>query len=176
MARSHDPKKLDAQLDAMRTACEAAATRHGAGIDFSSEEIYRTYRIEDDAPPYREAAWGIRALGLDVMPRKSGGGTDGNLFNAKGMRCVGLPTGMVDEHATSEHISIDDMVTACQIMVVSSPDAPTRRSRRKRRHSQMRTSLPCEAEEGHPSPAGGPACHPDGLGGPPRHNRRAAMQ
>ena len=24
---------------------------------------------------------------------------------------------MVDEHATSEHIAIDDMVTACQIMV-----------------------------------------------------------
>ena len=117
MARSHDQEKLDAQLDAMRTACEAAAARHGAGIDFSSEEIYRTYRIEEDAPPYREAAAAIRALGLEVVPRKSGGGTDGNLFNAKGIPCVGLPTGMVDEHATSEHIAIDDMVTACQIMV-----------------------------------------------------------
>ena len=52
-----------------------------------------------------------------MVPRKSGGGTDGNLFNAKGIPCVGLPTGMVDEHATSEHIAIDDMVTACQIMV-----------------------------------------------------------
>lgn len=116
-ARSHDQGKLDAQLDAMRTACEAAATRHGAVMDFSSEEIYRTYRIDPDAPPFREAAAAIRALGLEVVPRKSGGGTDGNYFNAKGIPCVGLPTGMVDEHATSEHISIDDMVTACQVMV-----------------------------------------------------------
>ena len=43
--------------------------------------------------------------------------TDGNYFNAKGIPCVGMPTGMVDEHATSEHIAIADMVTACQIMV-----------------------------------------------------------
>jgi tripeptide aminopeptidase len=117
MARSHDQAKLDTQLDAMRTACEAAAARHGAGLEFTSEEIYRTYKIDRDATPYREAAAAIGALGLDVVPRKSGGGTDGNFFNAKGIPCVGLPTGMVDEHATSEHIAIDDMVTACQVMV-----------------------------------------------------------
>ncbi len=51
------------------------------------------------------------------MPRKSGGGTDGNFFNAKGIPCVAMATGMVDEHATSEHIAIEDMVTACRIIV-----------------------------------------------------------
>ena len=117
MARSHDQAKLDAQVDAMRTACEEAAARHGAGVDFVSEEMFRTYKIEEDAQPYVEAAAAIRALGLEVVPRKSGGGTDGNFFNAKGIPCVGMPTGMVDEHATSEHIAIADMVTACQIMV-----------------------------------------------------------
>ena len=60
MARSHDQAKLDAQLDAMRTAFEAAAARHGAGLDFSSEEVYRTYKIDEDAAPYREAAAAIR--------------------------------------------------------------------------------------------------------------------
>src|SRR4051794_16885802 len=117
MARSHDQAKLDAQVEAMRTACEEAAVRHGAGVDFVSEEMFRTYKIEEDAPPYVEAAAAIRSLGLEVVKRKSGGGTDGNFFNAKGIPCVGMPTGMVDEHATSEHIAIDDMVTACRIMV-----------------------------------------------------------
>ena len=117
MARSHDQAKLDAQLDTMRTAFESAAAKHGASLDFSAEEVYRTYKIDEDAAPFREAAAAIGALGLEVIPRKSGGGTDGNLFNAKGIPCVGLPTGMVDEHATSEHIAIDDMVIACQVMV-----------------------------------------------------------
>jgi tripeptide aminopeptidase len=56
-------------------------------------------------------------VGLPVTPRKSGGGTDGNVLNARGLPCVALPTGMVDEHATSEHIAIDDLVTACRVLV-----------------------------------------------------------
>jgi len=79
--------------------------------------------VDEGSQPFVEAAAAIRSLGLEVVPRKSGGGTDGNFFNAKGIPCVGMPTGMVDEHATSEHIAIDDMVTACRIMVgiVSGP-------------------------------------------------------
>jgi tripeptide aminopeptidase len=118
MARSHDQAKLDEQLDAMRKALEDAATRHGATVDFEAEEIYRTYHIEESEKPYREAARAIRSLGLEVVPRKSGGGTDGNFFNAKGIPCVAMATGMVDEHATTEHIAIDDMVTACRILVM----------------------------------------------------------
>ena len=96
---------------------EQSAEDHGAIVDFVAETIYQTYKIPEDAQPYREAAAAIRSLGLEVVPRKSGGGTDGNFFNAKGIPCVALPTGMVDEHATTEHIAVEDMVTACQILV-----------------------------------------------------------
>ena len=117
MARSHDQEKLDAQLDAMRSALTEAADAHGAKLDFEAEEIYRTYHIDESERPYREAARAIRSLGLEVIPRKSGGGTDGNFFNAKGIPCVAMATGMVDEHAATEHIAIDDMVMACKIIV-----------------------------------------------------------
>jgi tripeptide aminopeptidase len=115
MVRSHDQSKLDAQVEAMRTAFMDASERHGAKVDFEAEEIYRTYKIPEDDPPFRDAARAIESMGLEVVPRKSGGGTDGNVFNAKGIQCVALSTGMVDEHATSEHIKIDDMVTAAKI-------------------------------------------------------------
>ncbi len=117
MARSHDQVKLDAQLDAMRSAVSEATERHGATFDFETEEIYRTYKIDESERPYREAARAIETLGIEVFPRKSGGGTDGNFYNAKGISCVGLATGMVDEHAATEHIAIEDMVMACKILV-----------------------------------------------------------
>ena len=117
MARSHDQGKLDRQLASMRTACEEAATSTGATVEFVAEEIYRTYKIDEDARPYREASAAIRSIGLEVIPRKSGGGTDGNYFNAKGIPCVALPTGMVDEHAATEHIAIDDLVLAARTLV-----------------------------------------------------------
>jgi tripeptide aminopeptidase len=130
MARSHDHAKLDAQLDAMRRACEQSAAAWGANVEFVAEEIYRTYKIDEDARPYREAAAAIRSLGLEVVPRKSGGGTDGNYFNAKGIPCVALSTGMVDEHATSEHIAIHDLVTAARILtaIVAQPPLPEEES------------------------------------------------
>ena len=93
MARSHDQAKLDAQIDAMRKAFDEAAAHHGATVDFEAEEIYRTYKIPEDALPYREAARAIRSVGIEVVPRKSGGGTDGNFFNAKGIPCVAMATG-----------------------------------------------------------------------------------
>jgi tripeptide aminopeptidase len=117
MARSHDQEKLDAQLDAMRSALAEAAERYGATFDFEAEEIYRTYKIDETERPYREAARAIESLGIEVFPRKSGGGTDGNFYNAKGIACVGLATGMVDEHAATEHIAIEDMVMACKVLV-----------------------------------------------------------
>ncbi|GAA3821052.1 M20/M25/M40 family metallo-hydrolase [Cellulomonas soli] len=130
MARSHDQGKLDAQLDAMRHACQEAAETTGATVEVLAEEIYRTYRIEEDARPYREAARAIASVGLPVIPRKSGGGTDGNLLNAKGIACVALPTGMVDEHATTEHIAIDDMVLAARVLVAIVTQDPDPRDAR----------------------------------------------
>ena len=35
---------------------------------------------------------------------------------------------MVDEHATSEHIAIDDMVAACQILVTIATQEPDERA------------------------------------------------
>ena len=74
-----------------------------------AEEMYRTYKIDPSARPYREAVRAIESLGIEVIHRKSGGGTDGNNFNNAGIPCVAMCTGMVDEHANSEHISIEDL-------------------------------------------------------------------
>jgi tripeptide aminopeptidase len=116
MARSHDQDKLDAQVATMRKEFEEAAARHGATVDFEVEEAYRTYKIDPSERPYQEAIRALESLGVEVIHRKSGGGTDGNVFNNKGIRCVAMCTGMVDEHANSEHIAVDDLVTAAKVL------------------------------------------------------------
>ncbi len=117
MARSHDQSKLDAQIAVMKKAFEDAAAKYGARVDFEAEEKYRTYKIDPSERPYREATRALESLGIEVIHRKSGGGTDGNVFNNAGIRCVAMCTGMVDEHATTEHISIEDLVTAAKVLV-----------------------------------------------------------
>ena len=117
MVRGHDRARLDSQLGAMRKACLRAARARGAMVEVVEECAYRSYRIGEEAAPYREAAAAIRGAGLEVVARKSSGGTDGNVFNARGIPCVVMPTGVVDEHAPSEHIAIDDLVVACRVLV-----------------------------------------------------------
>ena len=124
MARSHDQTKLDAQIAAMRKAFEDAAEKYGAKVDFEAEEKYRTYKIEPSERPYREAVRALESLGIEVIHRKSGGGTDGNVFNNAGIRCVAMCTGMVDEHAVTEHISIEDLVTAAKVLVTAVTQEP----------------------------------------------------
>jgi tripeptide aminopeptidase len=126
MARSHDQAKLDAQIAAMKKAFDDAAAKYGATVEFEAEEKYRTYKIEPHERPYREAARALESLGIEVIHRKSGGGTDGNVFNNAGIRCVAMCTGMVDEHATTEHISIDDLVTAARVLVTAVTQEPER--------------------------------------------------
>ncbi len=116
-----------AQLAAIRRACQDAAAARGATVEFEAEEIHRTYKNAEDARPYRETAAAIRSLGLDVVARKSGGGTDGSFFNAKGIPCVALSTGMVDEHASTEHVAIDDLVLAARpLAAIATLSPPTK--------------------------------------------------
>jgi tripeptide aminopeptidase len=125
MARSHDQVKLDAQIAVMKKAFEDAAARHGATVDFEAEEAYRTYKIDPSAKPYREAARALESLGIEVINRKSGGGTDGNVFNNAGIECVAMCTGMADEHANTEHIAIDDLITAAKVLVTIVTQEPS---------------------------------------------------
>ncbi len=69
MARSHDQAKLDAQLAAMRRACDDAAAARGATVDFEAEEIYRTYKIADGRPALP------RGRGRDPLARSRGRAT-----------------------------------------------------------------------------------------------------
>ncbi|NOX62713.1 MAG: M20/M25/M40 family metallo-hydrolase [Chloroflexi bacterium] len=122
-ARSRDEAKLQNQVDAMFRACHDAAARHGARVEFDVESSYRAYRIAPDQPPYIAAARAFQSLGIEVQPKMSGGGTDGNIFNEAGIPCVVLSTGMADVHTPDEHIAIQDMVDAARVLLALVTDA-----------------------------------------------------
>ena len=142
MARSHG----QAELDAHSTRCAGRARRPPGRPEppwRSRPRRSRTYRIPEDARPYREAAAAIRSLGLEVVHRASPGAaltaTTSTPRASPAWRC---PQGMVDEHATSEHIAIDDLAWCWPVAPSSrsspsqprrSPDDPTDRGTHRRR-------------------------------------------
>ena len=65
----------------------------------------------------------IRSLGLEPTLVGSGGGTDGNILNSKGIPAVVSGTGMEDAHSLNEHIAVADLVLGARLMVALATEA-----------------------------------------------------
>jgi tripeptide aminopeptidase len=62
----------------------------------------------------RKAAAG---LGRTLRTKKSGGGSDANIFFEHGIMVGVLGTGMRDVHTTRENILLEDMVKAAELVL-----------------------------------------------------------
>lgn len=114
-ARSRSNAKLAALVARIRAALEAAAGETGARVDLTIRQEYAAYRIPPGEPVVQEVSRALRAVGLEPVLGASGGGSDANTFNEKGLRCVNLAIGMRDMHTVHEAIPVADLVKTCQI-------------------------------------------------------------
>ncbi len=116
-ARSRNEAKLQAQTSSMVAALESAAERHGATVDIEVEQAYQTYCISAEQRPYAVAAQAIQSLGFVLIPKTSGGGTDGNIYTAAGIPCVALSTGMAEVHTANEYVAVQDVIDSARVLV-----------------------------------------------------------
>jgi len=116
-ARSIVREKLDRQLQAMREALESAAADCGATAEFAGEIVYPSYRFADDDKVVRLAKAALANIGAAPRTFVSGGGSDANVFNGKGVPTVNLAVGYKDIHTTKERIMADDLVRAADLVV-----------------------------------------------------------
>jgi tripeptide aminopeptidase len=125
-ARSHNAKKLEVQVTAMRQSFERAIEATSAIIDgemvrATVEETrtleYKAFRVPESSRTYQLVAKAGAAVGLKMEPEISGGGSDANVFNAKGIESVVLGTGMMEPHTVKEFIQFEDMLNAAKLVV-----------------------------------------------------------
>jgi len=116
-ARSIVQHKLEAQVEAMRQACESAASEMGGRCEFDSFIAYPAFMHDDNSPVVKLASGVIERLGFKTRTFHSGGGSDANIFNGMGIPTVNLSVGYQEIHTTNEHIAISDMVSLAKIVV-----------------------------------------------------------
>ena len=114
-ARSRDNAKLERVVADMRAAMEGAAREMGAAVELDIKQEYAAYRHIETEPIVQEAVRAVRAVGLTPALGESGGGSDANTFNEKGIRCVNLGIGMADMHTVNESIRIVDLAKTCEL-------------------------------------------------------------
>lgn len=105
-ARSRDRVKLAAQLEHMIEAVNLAAAETGVDATVTVGEEFAGFRLGPDDLPVRLAAAAVAALGLEPRYIGSGGGSDTNVFNARGLPSVNLGVGFEDVHSARESIAL----------------------------------------------------------------------
>lgn len=104
--RSRDEAKLAAQLEQMLEAVALAAAETGVDVDVDVHEDYHGYRHAPDALPLRIAAAAVAEMGLEERLIGGGGGSDSNVFNARGLPAVTLGVGFEHVHSPREQITL----------------------------------------------------------------------
>lgn len=104
--RSTDGEKLEREVQAVLRAFEEAAMASGARLTVRREAPFETFLLPETHPAVVNAFRAARSIGIEPCLRTTGGGMDANVFNSRGLPCVGLGLGMADSHSPQEHIAV----------------------------------------------------------------------
>lgn len=114
--RSTDPEKLEREVRSVLTAFDEAAATSGARLTVRREASFETFTIPETHPVVTCAFRAARSLGITPRLWTSGGGMDANVFNLRGLICVGLGIGTMDPHSPKEHIPVAQLETGVRFI------------------------------------------------------------
>jgi tripeptide aminopeptidase len=112
--RSLDPAKAEAVRAEMDAALCSAASISGGAV-WTKE--YDGFRFAEDDPLLVLVEGACRDAGLEPRRFDTGGGSDGNVFTAKGLPSLVLASGMRNVHGTSESISVADLGAMVRLLL-----------------------------------------------------------
>lgn len=115
--RSRNAEKLEAQIQDMVRCMKEACDELGARMECKVWKKYDAYDYPDDHPHVQFLAEKCRQAGVKPWITHSGGATDGNVFNAKGITTAVLSCGMEKEHTKEERIAVYNLVNIAKVVL-----------------------------------------------------------
>jgi tripeptide aminopeptidase len=113
--RSHDEQKMTELVREMLETAAFAASLSECELETEVRLSFPGYRFRETDPPVGLASEGLRRAGFEPSYALSGGGADANVFNARGLSCVNLATGMAEIHTPAEHIAVADLEAMVEV-------------------------------------------------------------
>lgn len=114
-ARSTNVDELDAQVEHMIQRFEQAAREFGAEVFIDHLRHYHSYTIPEDSTVVQVAQRASRALGFDPALRTTLGGSDANVYNAKGVPTIVVATAMDKIHTHDECLSRQGLIDTARL-------------------------------------------------------------
>jgi tripeptide aminopeptidase len=89
---------------------QSAAAEYGGEVELVVVPSYPAYKLAEDAEPVQRAVRAARQIGVPVRFKPTGGGSDANIFNSRGIPSVVLSCGYEKVHTTGERIPLAQLV------------------------------------------------------------------
>lgn len=115
-ARSLSNAKLETQSRHMADCFRAAAAEFGVTADVEVASSYAAYQVPAHAPLVKRCQEVMTGLGLTPRLVATGGGSDCNVFNARGITAIDIAIGMTAAHTVHESIRIADLAQTARLM------------------------------------------------------------
>lgn len=109
-ARGLNFDKVTNQVDHMLQAITAAATKHRGREQTNASVDYKGFNLDPSHTVVSHAAHAVKAIGLTPKVVSTGGGSDANVFNNRGLPTVVLGVGFEAIHTFNESMPVDELV------------------------------------------------------------------
>jgi tripeptide aminopeptidase len=116
-ARSHDRKKMEAQVKKMKEIFQKEAKKMKGKLIFKSSMDCHGYKYEKSDPLVKMLAETWQKFGKKGMFEKVGGASDVNVFVKKGLKAVDISYGGDHPHTKDEKIRLSSMQIISEFLV-----------------------------------------------------------
>ncbi|NLM53246.1 MAG: M20/M25/M40 family metallo-hydrolase [Firmicutes bacterium] len=116
-ARSLKEEKLVKVTEAMTKAFLTAAAQANARVDLDVKRLYPAYYIPEEHDLLQLVKRAGEAVGLPIKIQATGGGSDANIFNGKGIDALNLAVGNEKVHTVEEYQNINELVKTVELIV-----------------------------------------------------------
>jgi tripeptide aminopeptidase len=113
--RSLDEQKAALRMGEMVDALTWAASSTETDVDTAIAKQFDAYRIPVSDRCVAVAAAALRDCGIEPAYVATGGGSDANAFEAKGMRCLNVANGTEANHTPEERVSVAALETMLDV-------------------------------------------------------------
>ena len=93
------------------------ADASGCTLELEVSNPYVAYRLPPDSSALALAATAFAHCELATTPLETRGGSDANVFRARGYDCVNLAHAVVDFHGPDEHVAVTDLVLMKRVVL-----------------------------------------------------------
>jgi len=115
--RSRNEEKLEKYTEKLKKITEDTAQKFKAKAEIKVNEEFQCYNLSPDDQAVKIAIKAVKDIGLEPTLCPTGGGSDANVFNKKGLPSVVLAVGMENAHTLEEYILIKELKNTAECIL-----------------------------------------------------------